>query len=388
MPRSHRRAFTLVELLVVIAIIGILVGLLLPAVQAAREAARRMSCSNNIRQIGLALLNYESSLTRLPAGFGGPATETPAYRSDPWDGSNRVPVGRLSGLVALLPFMEQGQLYQQIQTVYINGSTSYLQAQAPWDLGTNGTYTPWRTQISSFRCPSDPGRMNNDATWDKDGQARTNYVFCYGDTIANTSGASSGNQNRGMFQGRHCRKLSQVLDGTAYTIAMGEVGTTPSQNLGMGAGRIRIQGSVVMNAGTGITIPQNCKSLAEGDRYIATKEPNAAHIQGIRWADGAFAYSGFNTVLSPNSASCLNNNDDGGWGVISASSYHGSGVHVLYLDDAVRYIPNSIDAGNPAVVAPLPGNNPVNGFSDSPYGAWGAMGTRDAADKWDASSIE
>src|SRR6059058_1266895 len=98
-PAPHRRAFTLVELLVVIAIIGVLVALLLPAVQMAREAARRSQCTNNIRQIGLAIHNYESTFARLPtAGQGTDFTTSPA--STTFDTQSMFTV--------ILPFMEQG----------------------------------------------------------------------------------------------------------------------------------------------------------------------------------------------------------------------------------------------------------------------------------------
>ena len=98
-----KRGFTLVELLVVIAIIGILVGLLLPAVQAAREAARRMQCSNNLKQHGLALLNYESTHKRFPAGFTDYFNANPVGRDGGW-----------SWMAAVLPFMEQNALYQSL----------------------------------------------------------------------------------------------------------------------------------------------------------------------------------------------------------------------------------------------------------------------------------
>ena len=111
MSRFYKRsAFTLVELLVVIAIIGVLVGLLLPAVQAAREAARRMSCSNNFKQLGLALHKYHSAYKRLPMQAGGTKQSLPSPNIAP-PGSNRL---NLSWLVGLAPFIEQQALWEQI----------------------------------------------------------------------------------------------------------------------------------------------------------------------------------------------------------------------------------------------------------------------------------
>jgi len=149
MSLRRRQGFTLVELLVVIAIIGILVGLLLPAVQAAREAARRMSCSNNIRQLALAVLNYESAYKRLPAGATGPCSYNPWSVHDADMNVGRFPINRYSLFVSILPMMEQNQLYTQIQD-----QRPFF--RSTWDM--QGNFTPWRTQIASLRCPSDPGR--------------------------------------------------------------------------------------------------------------------------------------------------------------------------------------------------------------------------------------
>ena len=109
---SARRGFTLVDLLVVIAIIGILVGLLLPAVQAAREAARRMSCSNNFKQIGLGIHNYHSAFKRIPQHMTGTGR---SYVCDISYNSNRL---RLSYLVPMLPYIEQQALWESITNLY------------------------------------------------------------------------------------------------------------------------------------------------------------------------------------------------------------------------------------------------------------------------------
>ncbi len=385
---KHRKfqGFTLVELLVVIAIIGILVGLLLPAVQAAREAARRMSCSNNIRQVGLAYLNYESAYKKFPHGAGGPCSTAPGggiYDAD--YGVGRVAIGRLSGIISVLPQMEQNTLYQSIETIpYINPKNNNVDTvyRAPWDMNS-GNYLPWRTQLANLRCPSDPGRMNQDATWFSDGGARTNYAHCYGDTIRENHNGWHPASNRGMFQGRYARRLSECTDGLAYTILMGEIGTSPSQNLGDGAGKVRIQGSVFKGQDN-VEFPQNCKVTAVADRYL--NEGNTAHWRGMRWADGTVAFSGFNTVLPPNSASCSHFGGDWEWGVFSASSFHGSGAHVVFGDVNVRYIPNSIDTGDLTLQAPQ-GNDGPGSNKKSPFGPWGAMGTKDAGDLWDTASI-
>jgi prepilin-type N-terminal cleavage/methylation domain-containing protein len=387
MTRRVRTGFTLVELLVVIAIIGILVGLLLPAVQAAREAARRMSCSNNIRQYGLAILNYESAYKRMPHGAGGPHLDGSypgghIFDADPNVG--RVAIGRYSTLISVLPQMEQTTLYQQIQGPFQNGGQTFLPGRAPWDMA-GGLYTPWRTQIANIRCPSDPGRMNPDANWADDGSPRTNYVVCYGDTALNNDAAWHPATTRGAFQGRYARRLADFTDGTAYTAILGEVGTTPSQNLGQGQGKIRIQGALAINRGDSIQTPINCRNVAIADRYIPSVEPICRHSQGIRMQDGYLGHSGFVTILPPNSPSC--SVGDWGWGLYSASSYHGSGVHICFADNNVRYIPNSVDAGDQSLPAPE-GMDGARSNAPSPYGAWGAIGTKDAGDTWDASSLE
>jgi hypothetical protein len=190
---------------------------------------------------------------------------------------------------------------------------------------------------------------------------------------------------RGAFQGRYARRLTEITDGLAYTVMVGEVGTTPSNNLGTGAGKIRVQGARWEAGSQNIEVPINCKVQAIADKYIASAEPDCWHAIGIRWSDGDHNHASFNTVLPPNSASC--NNQLWGWAVTSASSYHGSGAHVVFGDAGARYIPNSVDTGNISATAPA-GIDGAGSNKPSPFGAWGAMGSKDASDKWDASSLE
>jgi prepilin-type N-terminal cleavage/methylation domain-containing protein/prepilin-type processing-associated H-X9-DG protein len=184
--------FTLVELLVVIAIIGILIALLLPAVQAAREAARRAQCVNNLKQIGLACHNYmDTNREHFPPGSPGPA--------------------RHGLFTMLLPYMEAKNIYDQCN---LNGSTYY---------------DPQRyTLVGVYICPSYPGASvvradSNPANW-KDG-ALTLYQGVGGVIISGQTTISSAHGNlptNGMFQWQKVRRLSDAIDGTSNTLAMGE----------------------------------------------------------------------------------------------------------------------------------------------------------------------
>ena len=137
--RTRPAGFTLVELLVVIAIIGVLVALLLPAVQAAREAARRMQCSNNLKQLGLAAHNFHSALQKLPPGFLGPV---PASKTTSGDQCVGV-------LAFLLPYLEQQTVYDGIEV------DLRVEHRAPYWVNDAPTWTTAQYKLAMFRCPSD-----------------------------------------------------------------------------------------------------------------------------------------------------------------------------------------------------------------------------------------
>ncbi len=166
--RKRSDGFTLVELLVVIAIIGILVGLLLPAVQAAREAARRMQCSNNLKQIGLSVHNYESSNKKLPIGSvdDDPKAATPRRL---WEAGNHR---KGTVLVKLLPFVEQTALFNSID--FNLDVERQLNAQAPFD--TPGRVNMRNVSMGIYRCPSD----GTSARVLSDQNHLYNYSMCIG----------------------------------------------------------------------------------------------------------------------------------------------------------------------------------------------------------------
>lgn len=393
MKHNHPKAFTLIELLVVILVIGIGVAMFLPATRSAREAARRMSCSNNIRQVGLACLNYEAAHRRLPAGWCGPAQLVDGrvqstYNAEEDSANKLVAIGRWSAYVAIAGHMEASTISRDIEIVYTNPATkkSYPSPMAPWNMDEGG-FRPWRTELANSRCASDPGTMDKNATKFPYGGGRVNYGFCYGDTGVGATNGKHENANSGMFQGRYCRRLRDATDGLANTLLLAEIATSNSNQLERGMGKIRIQGGVRTEMPGLSQSPIACRNTAIADKYTEAHASQVEHWRGMRWADGAIAYTGFNTILPPNSASCSESARENDWGYFTASGYHGSGVNVFFADASVRYIPNMIDCGNLEKPAPT-GGVQAEGNPPSTFGVWGAMGTRNSADTWSADTFE
>ncbi|MFG0254144.1 MAG: DUF1559 domain-containing protein [Rhodopirellula sp. JB053] len=396
-PRT-RRAFTLVELLVVIAIIGVLVGLLHPADQAAREAARRMSCSNNFKQIGLALHNYHSAYKQLPIHGGGTDSRS-------GDGGNKTTGGghnsrRLSFLVGLTPFFEQQAVWEQIsnpnrENAEGSAMTGSWNAMGPIPWQTQ--YVPWMTNIGTLRCPSDPGTG-------LPSMGRTNYAACLGDSGynlhkarldaygANNTGyvEMSRASHRGIFVARRDTRFRDILDGLSNTIAAGEIATDLGDKDTRTDGKRNVPPSSTDTDPSGAANVYNNPSACDGDIdparpqfWVAGLNSNrfmtSSEKRGYRWANYGPIFTGFTTIRPPNSPVCMAHNNNIYGGALSASSRHQGGAHVLMGDGAVKFITDSIDAGNSQ--APMTWKNESTGNSnnvggESPYGLWGALGSR------------
>lgn len=309
--------FTLLELLVVIAIIGILIGLLLPAVQAAREAARRMSCQNNLKQLSLACHNYESAHKRFPPSAVIDFRLGNTANNGSWGVHGRI-----------LPFLEQGNLYSQV------------------DLTLGWDYQPVINglRIPSYSCPSDA--KANEIRSFSDGRPAlypTSYGFNLGRWFVYDPTTRRGGD--GMFYPNSFLKFGSVTDGTSSTLLASEVKAwTPYKR----------------NEGPATTTIPNSQSEAEALVASGAEFKDTGHTE---WPDGRVHHTGFTAAMPPNSevhfskgGTLYRESDYNSWqegkngtsgkpsfAIITSRSFHSGVVNSTRVDGSVSTISESID---------------------------------------------
>ena len=347
----------MVELLVVIAIIGMLITLLLPAVQAARESARRMTCSNKLRQLGIAAHNYHDAHQTLPGYDFGPDTRDP----------NGWGLAKYSTFVALLPFIEMNALADQFREQDTNPdnpwhNTAVSDAPPSDPPGPNPILHP---SMPALVCPSDPGLHwksrdmvglysggNPEDSGDGQHAASTSYMISSGDTPF-TWDAGVG---RGPFVAKEVRGLESITDGTSNTIMMSEhrISGDNSRNV-----LDTCAYGVPMSTGQWFMV---CLAYGSGREF--SPDVSIDRQIGRNWASATTSVTSFSTIMPPNSPACT---DVSYIYYAAPTSYHPMGVYVLRCDASVIFVSDTVDPGD------LTQSPPTSGAS--PYGVWGAMGS-------------
>ncbi len=311
-----RGGFTLVELLVVIAIIGVLVGLLLPAVQQAREAARRMSCQNNLKQIGLATHNFESAYKHLPPGWHDP--DGPAING--WSAQAR-----------LLPHIEQVGLADAVDFTQNYGESTITVDGTPIKVSA--------FRVPTYLCPSEPKDL---LRRDDNGDPK-HYPLNYGynagvwfvyDPVRQQVG-------QGMFTANQTMRFRDCLDGLSNTLAFAEV---------------KAWNPYLRDVGIGgeVATPESAEEICSlGGSF----KVNTGHTE---WVDGRAHQAGFTTTFTPNTEVICEfdgidydvdwtnaregrSTSERTYAAVTSRSHHTGGVNVSLLDGSVRFATESID---------------------------------------------
>lgn len=286
-----RSAFTLIELLVVIAIIAILVALLLPAVQQAREAARRSSCKNNLKQVGLAMHNYHDVHNTFPYGWGWDEADTQTRRRDTW-------------MQQILPFIEQGALYD----LYVQQNRSHAHTSSEQIL---------KTQIATLFCPSNPSTGTE------------NFRGTYGANAGSTNPGFGSTNANGIFFRRSSIGFRDIVDGTSNTLLIAEGVARPSNGANhtpWGEVGYYWGGGSVGHHGTAFNTAQAPNSRVPDCNYTCASYDMAK-----------FPCAGYNAGNNP-PVTCAYA-DIGTY----ARSFHTGGVQASMADGAVRFVSENIN---------------------------------------------
>ncbi len=342
--RHSRRGFTLVELLVVIAIIGILVAMLLPAVQAAREAARRMSCGNNLKQIGLALHNYHDTYKTFPTIRGGQLVRGGTQNFGPGVNDRFYPgcpawfnSAGWSWRALILPYMEQKPLYDSINFSVILDTNCYAGGVNRYSTVPNAQFM----RIPAFECPSEPQtQVPRGGNFD----APTNYPGIWG-SVANPFEPTSRSVRWGIFSNPNSApcKMAAILDGTANTVMVGEVfrgvpywRTTGGSHTGQ---RCRRWIAETGFCGADTSYPPNTYKLSKA-QCLAQKVPTTGPTDNSQNSVSPFCPT---RNCCPDLVRWVDNHNNGNSGRRPISSSHPGGAQTAYADGSVHFIPDSVD---------------------------------------------
>jgi prepilin-type N-terminal cleavage/methylation domain-containing protein/prepilin-type processing-associated H-X9-DG protein len=334
------RAFTLIELLVVIAIIAILIGLLLPAVQKVREAASRLKCQNNLKQLGLALQNYEGVNQGFPS----------AYWFKDWEGNAALPAAqrvpfahfRWSSLAQLTPYLEQTAVYNKIDlnVPMICGAGGLPETGGQAYAVFLQNREALQAVIPTFLCPADTQRgvITGSGLQSK---GASNYM-------ASAGAVADASVGDGLFYQNSKTRVTDVTDGTSNTVAFSEsiLGSTVATP----TGDVRDEYEDVNN------LPLT--ACNEDPTNLSAYQGTRRYDRNFMWADGAYNAGLYNHLRQPNDRrmDCVRHNTPG---LKAARSRHAGGVNVCLGDGSVRFVSDSISPQTWAAVGTRAGGEVV-----------------------------